>query len=348
MPATLRARCAVLSELSSASAPAADILRRHIAATGLEALALFAPGMASTARSTEQVVVNDALEILHCCQSAEDGRTVLNAVAARLRQQLGAAAMSFVSREGVVVAMDGTRAESAMAERVLAAGQAIAPICARAPLEGGAPVRYGGEALAALIAGGRSARPRFAARSDGHGAGGSGRPRGGRSHRARPKAPPRALGEILGVGPSIAEVRPVERLPRLRLRCSWRVKAGAQELVARALHRLRPPGVIAVLHDQLRRASRRSGGVGAFGHARGAFTGAAMERPGVFEEHTGTLFDEIGELSPRAQAKVLRAIQRANCGVSAKTSRGRSMCGLSRQPTAICGRSRRRDDFVWT
>jgi transcriptional regulator with GAF, ATPase, and Fis domain len=48
-----------------------------------------------------------------------------------------------------------------------------------------------------------------------------------------------------------------------------------------------------------------------FGHARGAFTGAGMERPGVFEEaHTGTLFlDEIGELSPRAQAKVLRAIQ---------------------------------------
>jgi transcriptional regulator with PAS, ATPase and Fis domain len=48
-----------------------------------------------------------------------------------------------------------------------------------------------------------------------------------------------------------------------------------------------------------------------FGHARGAFTGAALERPGLFEEaHTGTLFlDEIGELSPRAQAKVLRTLQ---------------------------------------
>jgi transcriptional regulator with PAS, ATPase and Fis domain len=48
-----------------------------------------------------------------------------------------------------------------------------------------------------------------------------------------------------------------------------------------------------------------------FGHARGAFTGASAERPGVFEEaHTGTLFlDEIGELSLRAQAKVLRTIQ---------------------------------------
>ncbi len=48
-----------------------------------------------------------------------------------------------------------------------------------------------------------------------------------------------------------------------------------------------------------------------FGHSRGAFTGALAERPGVFEEaHTGTLFlDEIGELSLRAQAKVLRTVQ---------------------------------------
>jgi two-component system response regulator HydG len=48
-----------------------------------------------------------------------------------------------------------------------------------------------------------------------------------------------------------------------------------------------------------------------FGYVRGAFTGALVDRHGVFEEaHTGTLFlDEIGELSPRAQAKVLRALQ---------------------------------------
>jgi two-component system response regulator AtoC len=48
-----------------------------------------------------------------------------------------------------------------------------------------------------------------------------------------------------------------------------------------------------------------------FGHSRGAFTGAMAERSGVFEEaHAGTLFlDEIGELSLRAQAKVLRTVQ---------------------------------------
>jgi len=48
-----------------------------------------------------------------------------------------------------------------------------------------------------------------------------------------------------------------------------------------------------------------------FGHEKGAFTGAVSRRIGKFEEaHGGTLLlDEVSEMDPRLQAKLLRAIQ---------------------------------------
>ena len=81
--------------------------------------------------------------------------------------------------------------------------------------------------------------------------------------------------------------------------------------MARAIHRLGPRRDrkfcalnCAALSDELIEAEL-------FGHVRGAFTGAVGERPGLFEEADGgTLFlDEIGELSARAQAKLLRVLQ---------------------------------------
>jgi DNA-binding NtrC family response regulator len=48
-----------------------------------------------------------------------------------------------------------------------------------------------------------------------------------------------------------------------------------------------------------------------FGHEKGAFTGAVATHPGKFEQASGgTIFlDEVGEMSPSAQARLLRVLQ---------------------------------------
>ncbi|MBN8611363.1 MAG: sigma 54-interacting transcriptional regulator [Deltaproteobacteria bacterium] len=48
-----------------------------------------------------------------------------------------------------------------------------------------------------------------------------------------------------------------------------------------------------------------------FGHRRGAFTGAVVDKPGLFEVADGGTFfmDEVGDMSPSLQVKLLRVIQ---------------------------------------
>ncbi len=84
-----------------------------------------------------------------------------------------------------------------------------------------------------------------------------------------------------------------------------------KELVARALHRLsrrRDRPFLTVNCSAIVETLFESE---LFGHARGAFTGAVEARAGLFERaHGGVLFlDEIGELPPNMQAKLLRVLE---------------------------------------
>jgi DNA-binding NtrC family response regulator len=118
--------------------------------------------------------------------------------------------------------------------------------------------------------------------------------------------------EILGESQGIRSVR--ELISRVAVTNSTVLITGetgtGKELVARAIHRnstraQRPFIAIncAAVTETLLESEL-------FGHERGAFTGADKARSGLFEAaHEGTIFlDEIAEMSPAAQAKLLRVL----------------------------------------
>jgi DNA-binding NtrC family response regulator len=84
-----------------------------------------------------------------------------------------------------------------------------------------------------------------------------------------------------------------------------------KDLVARALHALSPVanGRFVVLNCSAVVETLFESEL--FGHVKGAFTGAAQDKVGLFEHaHGGTLFlDEIGDMPLATQAKLLRALQ---------------------------------------
>jgi two-component system nitrogen regulation response regulator GlnG len=132
------------------------------------------------------------------------------------------------------------------------------------------------------------------------------------AHQAGASEPQALAPEILGQAPSMQEVfRAIGRLAQSHATVLINGESGTgKELVARALHRHSPrkdAPFIAINTAAIPRDLLESE---LFGHERGAFTGAATQRRGRFEQaENGTLFlDEIGDMPAELQTRLLRVL----------------------------------------
>ena len=256
---------------------------------------------------------------LNVAHRAKDDLAAVQDVLAALCQHLGAAAVvviNAVDRRTTAAAGKPWRDRPAAAEQALESGRPVPLDPARRPAECAEPVRCGGELIGAI-----GCRWLLGATLAGDvvritaGAAALALATHLRAVLDRPSAdgPPPAWGDLLGDSAIACELREaIRRASRAPFPVLIEGESGCgKELVARAIHRLSARHTrrfcainCAALTDELVEAEL-------FGHTRGAFTGAATERAGLFEEADGgTLFlDEIGELSARAQAKLLRVLQ---------------------------------------
>jgi DNA-binding NtrC family response regulator len=259
-------------------------------------------------------------ELLSVCQAVEDEQAALKSVAEIVRAQVAAVAVGIFSagttgptRQAGVGAVGPT-----MAQRCMEVAQPMPPESGGEGVEGAAPVLHLGRIIGAVTC-------RWTLEG----------PRGSDEvlrfvriaaaacapvlqilleRQSLPSQDASSGGaELIGTSAAIQEVRrSIARAANAPFTVLIEGESGAgKELVATAIHRagcrrdkaLRALNCAALTEELVDSEL--------FGHAKGAFTGAINERLGIFESADGgTVFlDEVGELSARAQAKLLRTLQ---------------------------------------
>jgi two-component system, NtrC family, response regulator AtoC len=119
--------------------------------------------------------------------------------------------------------------------------------------------------------------------------------------------------ELLGRSPAMDQLRQlIRKVARTEATVLIQGESGTgKELVARALYRQSPRAAAPFIRVNCAAIPENLIESEFFGHEKGAFTGAINKREGRFElAHGGTiLLDEISEISPSVQAKLLRVLQ---------------------------------------
>ena len=302
-----------LTRLSRAAPPLVRdaIARRHAEDRIEDATATWGPAIDRHEPS--------AAVLVRIAQSEEDEPDAIARLLETAARRLSATRIDVWSADAgpaSIVQSVGTGLGSTVGGRVLDAGLRIGPEGVEGPPQAGVPVRLGTRLVAAIVARWPADRtpppgsvdllellaivaaPRLDALI----------------HRARTESEAATLiPELVGASRAIGDVRQaVARAAAAPFCVLVEGESGVgKELIARAVHYLSPRRErrfcdinCAALPDELLESEL-------FGHARGSFTGAIADRVGLFEEaHGGTLFlDEVADLSPRAQAKLLRVLQ---------------------------------------
>ena len=260
-----------------------------------------------------------SIALLRTAQEDDDDMAAVRRVIARMATELHASRIDVLSHAAgppTTVCSSGDGLATKLGVRVLETGLAIGPERQNGGMELGIPVRFASRVVAALVC--RWPVDRAISRDAGE-----------LVELATVMVAPRldawlaarheeakaatAVPELLGVSEAMATVRKaIVRAAAAPFAVLIEGESGVgKELAARGVHQLSARRErrfcdlnCAALPEELLESEL-------FGHAKGAFSGAVVDRAGLFEEADGgtLLLDEVADLSARAQAKLLRAIQ---------------------------------------